>query len=398
MTDNRFTVIKGGIDLPPSIDKRDFVNAYATDTRLMGVLGLSIHWEIEKSDITDDFYQFFYLDAEEYAIENYISVYGNSPKEIHKVENTLIGGLGGKKNELTERECRIILTEFAGLNKKYEKSFPGKYDEYAFLLECEPQPDPREINSLMKKICTPIENDYQLIHYFLMRMFGKDMTAARFLAAEHVDLELFNDIPPASLCKNTIDADASSESPGAYICESLIEIDITYMVAVSKIEVDGRGTVVNFERVSAFKVTPAEAALQLARPEFMTIYTLLFDASEFEMRCGSLIDEAMTTSYETGKMYMMFNKHNNHVKSRIFLLSEDVSGLLYISETGQMLAVSYSLHGIHTLESNIRKSPIAGSAFPIAKYEFKEPILYDFLQSDFYDFNDFLEFIRDDDH
>ena len=97
MTDNRFTVIKGGIDLPPSIDKRDFVNAYATDTRLMGVLGLSIHWEIEKSGITDDFYQFFYLDAEEYAIENYISVYGNSPKEIHKVENTLIGGLGGKK-------------------------------------------------------------------------------------------------------------------------------------------------------------------------------------------------------------------------------------------------------------------------------------------------------------
>jgi len=398
LTDKKFTVIRGGIDLPPDIDKRSFCSAYSTDTRLMGVLGLSIHWEIEKNGIANDFYQFFYLDAEEYAIENYISVHGNNPEEIHKVENTLMGGLGGRKSELTERECRIILTEFAKLNEKYEKPFPGKYDEYSFLLENNPDPDQREMTALMKKICTPIENDYQLIHYFLMRMFGKDMIAARFISSQDVNLDLYSDISAAALCKNTIDADITSENPGTYITESLIELDSSYMIAISKIEVDGRGTVVDFQRVNAFKVTPAEAAMQLARPEFMTIYTLLFDASEFEMRCGSLIDEAMSSSYDNGKMYMMFNKHNNHVKSRIFMLSEDVSGLIYISESGQLLAVSYSLHGIHTLESSIRKSPIAGGAFPIAKYEFKEPILYDFIQSDFYDFNDFLEFIRDDDN
>ena len=67
-----------------------------------------------------------------------------------------------------------------------------------------------------------------------------------------------------------------------------------------------------------------------------------------------------------------------------------------MAETGRLFACFNGLK-LNPL-SNIRKSPIAGSAFPIAKYEFKEPILYDFLQSDFYDFNDFLEFIRDDDH
>lgn len=398
MTNQRFTVIRGGIDLPPDIDKRSFYGAYATDTRLMGVLGISIHWEIEKNGIPDDFYQFFYLDAEEYALENYISVHGNNPEEIHKVESALIGGLGGARVEITERECRILLSEFAKLNEKYNQPFPDKYEEYSFLIDSEINADPREMRALMKKICTPIENDCQLIHYFLMRLFGKDMPAAEFISSEDVNLGLYGDIPAATLCKNTIDDDTTSEKAGTYITESLIELESSYMIAVSKIEVDGRGLVCGFERISTFKVTAAEAAMQLAKPEFMTIYTLLFDPSEFEMRCGSLIDEAMASSYENGKMYMIFNKHNNHVKNRVFMLSEDVSGLIYVSESGQLLAVSYSLHGIHAIESNIRKSPIAGSAFPIAKYEFKEPILYDFIQSEFYDFNDFLEFIRDDDN
>ena len=29
-----------------------------------------------------------------------------------------------------------------------------------------------------------------------------------------------------------------------------------------------------------------------------------------------------------------------------------------------------------------------------AKYEFKDPVIYDFIQSGFDDFNDFIEFIR----
>lgn len=402
MTDKKFTVIRGGIDLPPEIDKRSFCTAYATDTRLMGVLGVCIHWEIEKNEIADDFYQFFYLDAEEYAIENYRSVRGNNPEEIHKVESTLIGGLGGERIPLTERECRLLLLEFAELNERYRQPFPDGYEEYSFLLEPCKAPDRHERNALMKKICTPITGEYQLIHYFLMRIFGKDLRAAAFLSSSEINLHLYSDLNAATLCKNTIDPDQSisarpyTDACEAYICESLLELDSTYMMAISRIEIDERGRICTFERVSTFRVTTAEAAMQLAKPEFMTIYTLLFDAAEFETRCGSLVDEAMVSSHDNGKMYMIFNRNNDHVKNRVFLLSEDVSGLLYISEAGQLLAVSYSLPGIHRLESNIRRSPIAGSAFPTAKYEFKEPILYDFIQSDFDDFNEFLEYIKDD--
>ena len=30
-----------------------------------------------------------------------------------------------------------------------------------------------------------------------------------------------------------------------------------------------------------------------------------------------------------------------------------------------------------------------------SKYEFKEPVLYEFIQSEFEDFDDFIEFIKD---
>ena len=395
MTTQRFTVIKGGLDLPPDIDRRTFIDAFATDTRLMGVLGVCIHWELEKNEIPEDFYQYFYLDAEEYALENYVSVRGNNPEELHKVERTLIGGLGGTKVSLTERECKILLQHFAEMNKRLKLPLPDKYDEYSFLLEEDAETLPQEMTNIMQKICTPITNDYQLVHYFLMRVFGKDPYAAKYLASPKVDLSIYDDVPAATLCKNVVDIDHSAFMD-TYITESLVELNNSYGIAISKVELDGRKRVIGFERINFFKVSAAEAAMQLARPEFMTIYTLLFDPTEFEIRCGSLIDRAILTQHASGNLYMVFNENNDHVKNKVYKLNEDVNGFMYITASGQLLTVAYSLDGIHKMEREIRRSPIAGGAFPIAKYEFKEPVLFDFIQSEFDDFNEFLDCIKAD--
>ena len=89
-----------------------------------------------------------------------------------------------------------------------------------------------------------------------------------------------------------------------------------------------------------------------------------------------------------------FNSNNNHVNKRVFRLSEDVFGLYYITDFGQLIVSAYSLSGIHSLERDLRKSVLAPYLMATAKYEFKEPVLYEFIQSDFEDFNEFLEFIR----
>ena len=94
-----FRLIKGGADEPVrvSLENRRFVSAFVTDTRLMGVLALSIHWKISSSDISDDFYQFFYFDAEEYGLDTYQSLQGDDVLALDAIEQGLIGGLGGKK-------------------------------------------------------------------------------------------------------------------------------------------------------------------------------------------------------------------------------------------------------------------------------------------------------------
>ena len=62
MERNRFTLIKGGND--GRGEKPRFVSAEITDTRLMGVVGLHIHWEKKEAGFFTGFHQFFYFDAE----------------------------------------------------------------------------------------------------------------------------------------------------------------------------------------------------------------------------------------------------------------------------------------------------------------------------------------------
>lgn len=70
--------------------------------------------------------------------------------------------------------------------------------------------------------------------------------------------------------------------------------------------------------------------------------------------------------------------------------------MYYITDFGQLIVSSYSLPGIHALERDLRKSVLAPYLMATAKYEFKEPVLYEFIQSDFEDFNEFLDFIRNE--
>lgn len=56
---------------------------------------------------------------------------------------------------------------------------------------------------------------------------------------------------------------------------------------------------------------------------------------------------------------------------------------------------AYSLQDIRFLENKLKMSMLAPFLITTAKYEFKEPVLFEFVQSDFEDFDDFLDFIRE---
>lgn len=393
MTKPTFTVIEGGLSAPKDTDKKTFMGGYVTNTRLMGVTGLYIHWKLTEHYASPDFHQFFYLDAEEYGFETYKSILGNSVEEISSVEQALIGGLGGRKMEITQREARYLLCEYAHFNELHGLPFPEGREEYGFLIETPVFLSPDERGLLMEKLCDPIVSPYQAANYFLMRCFGHDYEAASWLCQGDVPLDIYQkEHPMATLCKNTVDED--DQRPGSYLCESLIEYNEHYTLVVSELTINSSNQITAFEKCSGFPISSAEAAMMLARAEFVTVYEVLMPPEEFSLTLRQMSSNTMMTPHENGKLFLTFNTNNNHVNRRVFRLSEDVFGLYYITDFGQLIVSSYSLSSIHAMEKDLRKSVLAPYLMATAKYEFKEPVLYEFIQSDFEDFNEFLEFIR----
>lgn len=394
MDRKNFTVLRGGLLDSAATSRKEFVSAYVTNTRLMGSIGMYIHFRLPDNLLLMDLHQFFAFEAEEYGFESYESVLGSDEEKIQEAENTLIGGLGGEKIPITQLEAEYLLQEYVRLNKHAGIPLPDGYNEYRFLLEQEIFLSEPDLYILMRKQCGTIESPYELINYFLMRVTGRDFEAAAFLTTQTFELDLFPNQRTGTFCKNTIDR---GDTPDSYICESLMEFGNQYYLAVTELTVSGT-VITSFKKISFFRVTPAEAAMMLSRSEFITVYEMTQPSSAFAKDATPLTRTSMPTLHDSGTLYMMFHTNNQHVARREYLLNEDVLGVYFVSNAGQLIAASYSLEEIHVLEKDLSAALIGKSLVPRGKFEFQEPVLYEFIQSGFLAFEDFIEAIRSDHH
>lgn len=393
MTKPVFTVIEGGLLTAEKNAKKHFISAYVTDTRLMGVLAVYAHWRYNENDL----HQFFYIDCEEMGLETYKSIHGNDRDEIDLVEQALVGGLGAKKIDLTERQLRGLLEYYKSFNQHHGLPLPQKYDEYGFILEEDTVLSEAEQEDLMNLICDDISSDYQAVNYFLMRLFGRDYSGASHIAAKGCPLDIYNKYYQATFCKNIIDKAREYEDGAvAYVCESLIEMGGNYEIVITEVIVKDL-KVVDCRHCSGFAISAAEAAMMLAKPEFVTVYEVLLSDEDMDDNIGELTVNLNTvmSNHENGRMFMAFKPTNDHVNSRIFKLSNDVKGVYFLTDYGQLIASAYSLQDIRYLENKLKMSMLAPFLMVTAKYEFKEPVLFEFIQSDFEDFDDFLEYIKE---
>lgn len=390
---NNLTVLRGGLLDSAATSRKTFVSAYITNTRLMGVVGMYMHFRLPDNQTLGELHQFFYFDSEEFGFENYQSVLGRNPMRLSEIENSLIGGLGGEKVQVTLREACYLLQEYVRFNKKHQIPLPEGLTEYGFLLEQEVFLSEPEHYILINKQCTSVENSYEAINYFLMRVIGKDFEAAGYLACKDLNMNLFPEHPAGAFCKNTIEREDDADT---YLCESLLEFSGNYYISVTEVALTGL-MVSRFERISLFRVSPAEAAMTLARSEFISVYEMLIDPSTFPPASTEKSAAAMVTFHDNGVLYMIFHPNNKHVAKREYRLNEDVLGMYFITTSGQLLAAAYSLEEIKLLEKDLSESSIGHSLIPIGRYEFQEAVLYEFIQSGFGSFEDFVNAIRTDD-
>ena len=393
--------------------RKEFISAFLTDTRLMGVVGMYVHWKLPDNSHLTDLHQFFYFDAEETGFDSYRSVLGDGGgaelEEIQDIENYLMGGLGGTNISISEKEARYMLQSYVDLNMRSNLPLPEGSDECGFMLSPRIRLTDTEKYVLMCKQCPSIDSPNQIINYFLMRCFGRDFGAAKFLTKGYVRTDIFPGHKAATLLRNVIEESEDSVSGSntdyhptdddktfgtfntfrSYMCESLIEYSGKYFLMVTQITLD-KLKVVKYEKISEFQVSPAEASMMTSRPEFITVVDMVPSAPRFDRTTTALTSKAMVTDYENGQLYMIFHPHNDHVKNSTYLLNDDVLGVYYLSDDDQLILASYSLDDIRKLEQDLANSPMASFAVPISKYEFKEPVLFDFINSAFDDFEDFV--------
>ena len=400
MKERKFKVIKGGLDIAKTKSNRTFISAYVTNTRLMGVVGAYARWLFNEGNTTTEFHQFFYFDAEEYGFETYRSLLGSDPIEQGFIEQALIGGLGGKKIEVSEEELSSLVKDYTEMNKRLSIPLPEGIGEYGFLLDTFPELTEEEKTLLFAKQCTPINGTYELINYFLMRAFSRDFKAAQYLTAENMDIDLPQDQASATLCKNTIrQSDTLPANPlrEAFLCESLLEIDNRYVLVLSEVEICPETLLVtDFHQHTQLKISPSEAALLLAREEYISLYEVFGAPEQIDSLLGDLSKNSLITTHENGKLFLSFNPNNDHVGKDVFRLNDDIFGIYYFTDYGQLLATAYSIQGIQALEKALSKKPLNQYLVLMSKYEFKEPILYEFIQSAFEDFEEFLDLVMDD--
>ena len=411
-----FKVITGGLSEDVNSSKREFAAAYVTDTRLMGVVGMYVHWYLPDNVRHKELYQLFYFDAEEHGFDNYKSLLCSGSSDdailVTKAENTLFGGLGGKQVYITEKEAYYLLQKYAAFNKEHNLPLPDGQKEYGFMLDQKVTLSAEEEHDLMCKQCTSLDTPYQVVNYFLMRCYGKDFEAAKALTKGYVRTNIFPEHKCATFLRNNIEeapdtvsgTNSTYLSTGddkyfstfdtlkSYMCESLIEYDGKYFLIITQVTLD-QLKVVKYEKVSSFKLTTAEASMMTSRGEFVTVCDLVEDAPEFNRTSTRLTTKSMVTDYENGKLFMIFHPHNDHVKKKTYLLNDDVKGIYYLVDDSQLILASYSLDGIRELEADLASSIMSNYVVPVSKYEFKEPVLFEFMNSVFDDFEDFVQMI-----
>ncbi|MDF2545710.1 MAG: hypothetical protein K0R93_608 [Anaerosolibacter sp.] len=387
MKNRKFEVIKGKKDADYGLTHK-FIEACATNTRLMGVVGLVIKWETE---LGEEFHQFFHLDAEEFGLDDYISILDGSDESIAMAAANMMGGLGGKTVDISQREAVYLVHHYMEKSKQFNEELPEPISEYEYAIHEKPQLNETEITALWDKICEPVASPIQLVNYFMMRAVACDEEGLGFLSdGQKIPYQIVK--KPATLLKNIIEP-VDGQNEKAYMAESLIDLEQGYRMVVSEIQVEetGKGWRVKAAEVkTSMNITGMEAAFSLGKDEYITVYHVK-NFREFMRKMDREKPHAMKHGYEVGILYTEFNPTNEHVKNTNYYLNDDIYGVYYITESSQLLVCAYNQKQILELEKYFNSPNYEGILEMEERFHLDRSVLYEFVHSGFDSFYEFLE-------
>lgn len=390
-------VIKGGLpddalpsDIAPSRD-RTFVSAWATDTRLMAVVCMHIHWKVSSGELETDEHQFLYFDAVDTGFERFEKTDSDDEKALLEKEISFAGGLGGRKVGLDEKEAIFLVKHFCNMNKRRGLEFPKNKGEYMFLLRMDGKLTPDEEADLFRRLTVKMKSVYEVMNYFMMQIVNRDEECIRFLSDGRLGKEACPKKLTGTLYKN--DLKLLDRETNTYQAESLIETDSGYEVWLSSIKMDG-DNVEDYKMTSRLEISDTEAYLALSHSEFIMVYELN-ESQDLPQDSTPLTRRSSRVEEEDGYSYMLFRPNNDHVDTKNYRLYQDIFGIYHVTTTGQLICAANDQRDMGMLEIDLVFSPLFQQMDLAGNYEFNEPVMAQFLASGYDDFNEFMSEITD---
>ena len=74
-------------------------------------------------------------------------------------------------------------------------------------------------------------------------------------------------------------------------------------------------------------------------------------------------------------------------------MNDDIRAMYYLTDSNQLLVIAYTFEAVFEAELHITFAMMPNYMQVIKKFEFKEPVVYEFIKSDFEDFDEFLSLV-----
>lgn len=410
-----FSVLIGGnkTSTVRSGRKYVFLSGFATDTRLMGVVGMELTWltkKIQSEDDPDDesrpeiYKQIFYLDCEERYIDTYYECFGEENAEIRRERIRLVSSLGGNPVPVSEKEARFLVQSYSGLNNP-QRRLPEGASRYPFLLSPEQTLTQKEYDALSLRICGDIISPNYAVNYYLMRCASQDERGCAFLHGEarFPDPEQIRPSDQPLRSRDLLFTDSctlymnkithSQDNADLYRCEALTERPGKgYFITNCSLSISDRPLrITQAEVISEFHITDIEAAMILKRSEFVSVCQIAEPDNRFRRAFAAFTTPFTETQYETGKLYIQFKQNNMHAGNSVYRLNDDMEALYYLTDKNQIVIMGYTSDEAGLAEFHLMSALFHYEIYNENRYEFPEPIFYEFINSDFDDFYEFLD-------
>ena len=216
--------------------KLNFISATATNTRLMGVVGVVVHWmdEAERKVV-----QIFHLDYEVYGIDGFYHLIEPKAKELDELILAVTGGLGGVFVDIDFRALVYLLKSAYQVD---ENSIEEHVDFDAYIetfLSWKSDLTETEIEALMYALTPQITCEEHAINYLMMRLVGNDLKASMAIwESFNPKMHLTQPEGPRTLIKNTSTLLGSDGEDNSYKVEALVDFEHKYKLLIYKVVVN----------------------------------------------------------------------------------------------------------------------------------------------------------------